>query len=40
MADFILDCVQLMDEHMWWMLPTSIVTAVVAVIFLDKKGWL
>jgi hypothetical protein len=40
MREFIFECVKLMDIHMWWMLPASIVTSVVIVYFLDKKGLL
>ena len=40
MREFVFECVDLMDVHMWWMLPSSIVIGVVAVIILNKKGWL
>ncbi len=40
MREFVFECVELMDIHMWWMLPISIVVSVVVVFILDKKNLL
>jgi len=40
MREFIFECVELMDIHMWWMLPISIVVSVITVFILNKKGLL
>lgn len=40
MREFVFECVDLMDIHMWWMLPASIIVSVVVVFILNKKDLL
>lgn len=40
MKEFVFECVDLMDIHMWWILPSSVIISVLVVFILNKKGLL